>query len=201
MSQRSTLHQLVLFLTAADEDRLAEELLSRAPELRFVDTADQESTPRPQFRTTLRECTGRHVTIVDTRIVSEDRFHDDYVVPNPSGRYWVYAMVGSGLANLLRCVPTDGGLLNGELRASVPTGDLETAAVVDEIFGAARAGGTRVVPVDVETGQVGSRSDRKILAWPDAAGRFDGGPSGVLVNSATARFVARRSRRQGGAAS
>lgn len=197
MTRPSTLHQLVLFLTPADEDQLAEKLLSHVPELRFVDSADQDSTSRPAFRTSFRECTGRHVTVVDTRLVSEDRFYDRYVVPHPSGRHWIYAMVGSGLVSLLRSVPTDGGLLNGELRASVPRDDAETSAVVADILRVARSGGTRVVPVDAETGRVGSRADRKIIAWPDAARRFDGGASGVLVNSATARFVAQPGRRPG----
>lgn len=197
MTRPSTLHQLVLFLTAADEDELAETLLSHVPELRFVDSADQDSTSRPPFRTSFRECAGRHVTVVDTRLVSQDRFYDQYVVPHPAGRHWIYAMVGTGLVNLLRSVPTDGGLLNGELRASVPRDDEATSAVVAEILRVARSGGARVVPIDAETGQVGSRVDRKIIAWPDAARRFDGGASGVLVNSETARFVARQPRRPG----
>lgn len=188
----STLHQMVLFLTSVDEARLGEELVSHIPALRFVDSAQGDDTATPELRTSLAGCRGRLVTLVDTSIVSEGRFHEEYVVRHPAGHRWTYAMVGTGLVSLLRQGPTSGGLLNSELRASVPRGDHATPAFVAELERVVRAGARRVVPVDPEAGAVGRRADRRLLAWPDAAARYDGGDEGVLVNSATAWFVAKQ---------
>lgn len=103
--------------------------------MRFVGATQQPETRTPTFRSSLSECAGPHVTLVDTSIVSESMFHRDHVVRHPSGQGWVYAIVGAGLASLVRSRSDDDGLRNGELWASVPLGDalVRTRAIEEDI--------------------------------------------------------------------
>lgn len=193
MSGRSTLHRLCVFLTPTDEERLSIEVRTRLPAVMFVDTSQQPDTATPTFRSSLGDCSGPHVTIVDTAIVSEGRFHRDYVVPHPSGRGWVYALVGTGLVSLLRPRLFDETLHNGEVRASVPAGDTRTAEYVRDLVNLVRAGGTGVFAVHPTTGKTARRAERGFVAWPDAAARFGTTEAPLLTNGPAAWFTADRS--------
>ncbi|WP_406245706.1 hypothetical protein ACI7YT_11710 [Microbacterium sp. M] len=116
-------------------------------------------------------------------------FHRDYVVRHPSGRGWVYAIVGAGLASLVRSRSDDDGLRNGELRASVPTGDARTAEYVRELMRVVRAGGTGVFAVDPITNDTARRAEKNFIAWPDAASRFGAKNAPLLTNGPTAWFT------------
>lgn len=151
MSTPSKLHRLCVFMTPADEAQFSDALRTGLPAVRFVDATQQPATAAPTFRDSLGECAGPHVTLVDTSIISESMFHRDYVVPHPSGRGWVYAIVGAGLASLVRSRSEDDGLRNGELRASVPAGDTRTAEYIRELMRVMRTGGTGVFAVDPTT--------------------------------------------------
>lgn len=189
---RARMHRLCVFMTPADEEAFGREVLAALPAVRFVDLTQQTTTPVPELRQSLGECQGRLVTLVDTSILSEGAFASDCVVPHPSGQGWVYGMVGRGLASLVRPVLVEAGLANGELRATVPPGDAQTARFVDVLMGATSAGGTGVHAVDPETATVGRRAERGLVAWPDAAHRFDGAEGARLVNGPDDWYVARR---------
>ncbi|GAA2923004.1 hypothetical protein GCM10010458_00300 [Microbacterium luteolum] len=129
---------------------------------------------------------------MDTSIISESMFHRDYVVRHPSGRGWVYAIVGAGLASLVRPRSEDEGLRNGELRASVPTGDTRTAEYIRELMRVARTGGMSVFAVDPMTKDIARRAERNFIAWPDAASRFGAKEAPLLTNGPTAWFTVDR---------
>lgn len=192
MSTPSKLHRLCVFMTLADEAQFSDAVRSRLPAVRFVDATRQPETPTPTFRSSLSECAGPHVTLVDTSIISESMFHRDFVVRHPSGRGWVYAIVGAGLASLVRSRSGDEGLRNGELRASVPTGDISTADYVRELMGVVRTGGMGVFAVDPMTKNTARRAEKDFIAWPDAASRFGAKESPLLTNGPTAWFTVER---------
>jgi hypothetical protein len=129
---------------------------------------------------------------VDTSIIAESRFHRDFVVPHPSGQGWVYAIVGAGLASLVRSRSDDEGLRNGELRASVPTGDARTAEYVRELMRVVRTGGMGVFAVDPITKDIAPRAEKNFVAWPDAASRFGATETPLLTNGPTAWFTVER---------
>lgn len=192
MSTPSTLHRLCVFMTPADEEQLSDAVRASLPAVRFIDASQQPETLTPTFRFSLSECAGPHVTLVDTSIVSEGMFHRDYVVRHPSGQGWVYAIVGTGLASLVRSRSSDDGLRNGELRASVPAGDTRTAEYVRELMRVVHTGGTGVYAVDPLTGVTARRAERNFVAWPDAASRFGAKEAPSLTNGPTAWFTADR---------
>lgn len=184
--------QQCLFMTAVDEDEFAGALLKVRPSIRFINMQEQPDNDRPRYRDRIDECEGFHVTIVDASIISEDDFHDRYVKRHPSGKGWIYALVGSGLVSLLRSRAAgflQDALLNGELRASIPAGDEDTGEFVAIVLREAKVRGEKVVSIDAATGQRGTRADRKFIAWPDAARKFDGLDGAYLANGAQALFV------------
>lgn len=188
----SKMIQQCVFMTSVDESEFADALLVARPSIRFINMLEQPDTKRPRYRSRIDECGGAHVTIVDSSIVSEDYFHRNYVKDHPSGNGWIYALVGSGLVSLLRSRSADflqGSMLNGELRASIPTGDETTETFVAIVLREAKARGGKVVSIDANTGERGTRADRKFLVWPDAARRFDGMKGAYLANGAHAVFV------------
>lgn len=192
MSTPSKLHRLCVFMTPGDEDQFSDAVRTSLPAVRFVDAFQQPETRTPTFRPSLSECAGPHVTLVDTSIISESMFHRDYVVRHPSGQGWVYAIVGAGLASLVRSRSEEGGLRNGELRASVPLGDTRTAEYVSELMRVVRTGGTGVFAVDPLTGDTARRAERSFVAWPGAASRFGAKEAPSLTNGPTAWFTVDR---------
>jgi len=192
MSTPSKLHRLCVFMTPADEAAFSDAVQATLPTVKFVDASQQPETPTPTFRSSLSECAGPHVTLVDTSITSESVFHREYVVPHPSGRGWVYAIVGVGLASLVRSRSEDGSLRNGELRASVPTGDIRTAEYVRELMRVVRAGGMGVFAVDPMSKNTARRAERNFVAWADAASRFGSKDAPLLTNGPTAWFAVER---------
>lgn len=181
-------------MTALDEVAFADAVLAIHPSTRFVSMDEQPETGRPIFRSRIDECKGAHVTIVDSSVVSQDEFHVRYVKPHPSGKGWLYALVGSGLMSLLRARTADflpNSLINGELRASIPAGDQRTEKFVEIVLNTAKSHGEKVVAVDAESGQRGTRADRKFIAWPDAARKYDGAKGAYLANGLHALFVAK----------
>lgn len=179
-------------MTAVDEDEFAGALLKARPSIRFINMREQPDNDRPRYRDRIDACEGAHVTIVDASIISEDDFHDRYVKRHLSGQGWIYALVGSGLASLLRSRAAgflQNSILNGELRASIPAGDEKTGEFVAIVLREAKARGEKVVSIDAATGQRGTRVDRKFIAWPDAARKFDGLNGAYLANGAQALFV------------
>ncbi|MDI9271953.1 hypothetical protein [Stenotrophomonas sp. PFBMAA-4] len=186
-------------MTALDEVNFAEALLAIHPSTRFVSMGEQSETGQPIFRSRIDECKGAHVTIVDSSLVSQDDFHVRYVKPHPSGNGWIYALVGSGLMSLLKARTADflpNSLINGELRASIPVGDQRTEKFVEIVLNAAKLHGERVVEVDAESGQRGTRTDRRFIAWPDAARKCDGAKGAYLANGLHALFVAKIARKK-----
>lgn len=192
MSAPSKLYRLCVFMTPADEEQFSDAVRTSLPAVRFVDATQQPETPTPTFRSSLSECAGPHVTLVDTSIVSESIFHRDYVVRHPSGQGWVYAIVGAGLASLVRSRSDDDGLHNGELRASVPTGDTRTTDYSRELMRVVRTGGRGVFAVDPTTKSMAPRAERNFVAWPDAASRFGAKDAPSLTNGPTAWFTVER---------
>lgn len=192
MSTPSKLHRLCVFMTLADEEQFSDAVRTSLPTVRFVSATQQPETPTPTFRSSLRECAGPHVTLVDTSIISESMFHRDDVVRHPSGRGWVYAIVGVGLASLVRSRLDDDGLWNGELRASVPAGDMRTAEYVRELMSVVRTAGKRIFAVDPMTKNIARRAEKNFIAWPDAASRFGAKEAPLLTNGPTARFAVER---------
>lgn len=189
MSTPSKLHRLCVFMTPADETRFSDAVRTSLPAVRFVDASQQPETHTPRYHSSLSECAGPHVTLVDTSIISESMFHRDYVVPHPSGRGWVYAIVGAGLASLVRSRSEADSLRNGELRASVPAGDTRTADYIRELLKLVRTGGTGVFAVDALTSDTPPRAERNFVAWPDAASRFGAKETPLLTNGPTAWFT------------
>lgn len=192
MSAPSKLHRLCVFMTPADEGQFSDAVRTSLPAVRFVDATQQPETATPTFRSSLSECAGPHVTLVDTSIISESIFHREYVVPHPSGQGWVYAIVGAGLASLVRSRAEDDGLRNGELRASVPEGDTRTTEYIRELMRVVRTGGRGVFAVDPMTKNVAPRAERNFVAWPDAASRFGAKDAPLLTNGPTAWFTVER---------
>lgn len=192
MSTPSKLHRLCVFMTPADEAQFSDAVRSALPAVRFVDASEQPETLTPTFFSSLSECAGPHVTLVDTSIVSAHMFHREYVVPHPSGRGWVYAIVGAGLASLVRSRSEDDGLRNGELRASVPVGDTRTAEYVRDLMSVVRTGGRRVFAVDLMTKCIARRAEKNFVAWADAASRFGSKDAPLLTNGPTAWFAVER---------
>lgn len=179
-------------MTAVDEDEFAGALLKARPSIRFINMQEQPGNDRPRYRDRIDECEGAHVTIVDSSIIAEEDFHNRYVKPHPSGKGWIYALVGSGLVSLLRSRAAgflQDAMLNGELRASIPAGDEKTGEFVAIVLREAKARAEMVVSIDAATGQRGTRADRKFIAWPDAARKFDGLNGAYLANGAQALFV------------
>lgn len=179
-------------MTAVDEDEFAGALLKARPSIRFINMQEQPDNDRPRYRDRIDACEGAHVTVVDASIISEDDFHHRYVKRHPSGKGWIYALVGSGLVSLLRSRAAgflQNSILNGELRASIPAGDENTGEFVAIVLREAKARGEKVVSIDAATGQRGTRADRKFIAWPDAARKFDGLNGAYLANGAQALFV------------
>lgn len=179
-------------MTAVDEDEFAGALLRARPSIRFINMQEQPGNDRPRYRDRIDECEGAHVTIVDASIISEDDFLHRYVKRHPSGQGWIYALVGSGLVSLLRSRAAgflQDSMLNGELRASIPAGDEKTGEFVAIVLREAKARAEKVVSIDAATGQRGTRADRKFIAWPDAARKFDGLNGAYLANGAQALFV------------
>lgn len=179
-------------MTAVDEDEFAGALLKARPSIRFINMREQPDNDRPRYRNRIDECEGAHVTIVDASIISEDDFHHRCVKHHPSGMGWIYAVMGSGLVSLLRSRAAgflQDSMLNGELRASVPAGDEDTGEFVAIVLREAKARGQKVVSIDAATGQRGTRVDRKFIAWPDAARKFDGLNCAYLANGVHALFV------------
>ncbi|HYQ51799.1 MAG TPA: hypothetical protein VES70_15415 [Pseudomonas sp.] len=192
----SKMIQQCVFMTSLDEREFAGALLAARPSVRFIDMLQQPDTNQPKYRCRIDECGGAHVTIVDSSIVSEDYFHKNYVRDHPSGRGWIYALVGSGLVSLLRSRAADflqGSILNGELRASIPTGDEASEVFVAIVLREAKARGGKVVSIDTSTGERGTKADRKFIVWPDAAQRFDGTNGAYLANGVHAVFVPKAS--------
>lgn len=188
----SKMIQQCLFMTSADEAEFAGALMKARPSIRFINMQEQPEVERPGYRTRIDACEGVHVTIVDSSIISEADFHNRYVKRHPSGKGWIYALVGSGLVSLLRSRTADflpDSLLNGELRASIPADDEDTEAFVAIVLREAKARAEKLVSIDAATGQRGTRVDRKFIAWPDAACRFDGLTGAYLANGAHALFV------------
>lgn len=179
-------------MTSVDEAEFAGALMRARPSIRFINMQEQPDVERPGYRNRIEACEGVHVTIVDSSIISEEDFHKRYVKSHPSGKGWIYALVGSGLVSLLRSRAAGflpDSILNGELRASIPAGDENTEAFVAIVLREAKARAEKLVSVDVATGQRGTRVDRKFIAWPDAARRFDGVNGAYLANGAHALFV------------
>lgn len=179
-------------MTSADEAEFAAALMKARPSIRFINMQEQPDVERPGYTTRIEACEGVHVTIVDSSIISEEDFHNRYVKRHPSGKGWIYALVGSGLVSLLRSRAADflsDSLLNGELRASIPADDEDTEAFVAIVLREAKARAEKLVSIDAATGQRGTRVDRKFIAWPDAARRFDGVNGAYLANGAHALFV------------
>ncbi|TCK45390.1 hypothetical protein EDF60_0617 [Leucobacter luti] len=192
MSTPSKPHRLCVFMTPADEAQLSDAVRTALPTVRFVDASQQPETRTPTFRSSLSECAGPHVTLVDTSILSERVFHREYVVPHPSGQGWVYAIVGTGLASLVRSRSEGDSLRNGEMRAAVPSGDSRTAEYVRELMSVVRTGGTRVFAVDPMTQSIAPRAERNFVAWPDAASRFGSKDAPLLTNGPMACFAVER---------
>ncbi|MEB6660673.1 hypothetical protein MXL91_04430 [Achromobacter ruhlandii] len=179
-------------MTSVDEAEFAGALRKARPSVRFINMQEQPDVERPGYRTRIDVCGGVHVTIVDSSIISEADFHNRYVKRHPSGKGWIYALVGSGLVSLLRSRAADflpDSLLNGELRASIPADDEDTETFVAIVLREAKARAEKLVSIDAATGQRGTRVDRKFIAWPDAARRFDGVNGAYLANGAHALFV------------
>ncbi|WP_262001189.1 MULTISPECIES: hypothetical protein [Microbacterium] len=192
MSTPSKLHRLCVFLTPADEEQFSDAVRTSLPAVRFVDATQQPETRTPTFRSSLSECAGPHITLVDTSIISESVFHRDYVVPHPSGQGWVYAIVGAGLASFVRSRSDDDGLWNGELRASAPEDDTRTTEYIRELMRVVRTRGMGVFAVDPMTKSVAPRAERNFVAWPDAASRFGAKDAPLLTNGPTAWFTVER---------
>ncbi|TDP91707.1 hypothetical protein EDF62_2326 [Leucobacter luti] len=192
MSTPSKPQRLCVFMTPADEAQLSDAVRTALPTVRFVDASQQPETRTPTFRSSLSECAGPHVTLVDTSILSERVFHREYVVPHPSGQGWVYAIVGTGLASLVRSRSEGDSLRNGEVRAAVPAGDSRTAEYVRELMSVVRTGGTRVFAVDPMTKSIARRAERNFVAWPDAASRFGSKDAPLLTNGPMACFAVER---------
>lgn len=179
-------------MTSVDEAEFADALMRARPSIRFINMQEQPDVERPGYRNRIEACEGVHVTIVDSSIISEEDFHKRYVKSHPSGKGWIYALVGSGLVSLLRSRAAGflpDSILNGELRASIPAGDENTEAFVAIVLREAKARAEKLVSIDAATGQRGTRVDRKFIAWPDAARRFDGVNGAYLANGAHALFV------------
>lgn len=184
--------QQCLFMTSVDEAEFAGALRKARPSVRFINMQEQPDLEQPGYKNRIDVCGGVHVTIVDSSIISEADFHNRYVKRHPSGKGWIYALVGSGLVSLLRSRAADflpDSLLNGELRASIPADDEDTEAFVAIVLREAKARAEKLVTIDAATGQRGTRVDRKFIAWPDAARRFDGVNGAYLANGAHALFV------------
>lgn len=179
-------------MTPEDEAHFSDAVRSSIPAVRFVDASQQPETLTPTFRSSLSECAGPHVTLVDTNIISESMFHRDYVVRHPSSQGWVYAIVGAGLASLVRSRSDSDGLRNGELRASVPIGDTRTADYIRGLMKVVRTGGAGVFAVDPLTKDTARRAEKNFVAWPDAAARFGSKEAPLLTNGPTAWFTVDR---------
>ncbi|WP_424624994.1 hypothetical protein [Achromobacter marplatensis] len=185
--------QLGVFMTADDEVAFFNALHTRLPAIRCIDVSQQTHTATPVYGTDISACAGRLVTLVDSDLVPESDFHARYVVRHPGGDHWIYAIVGRGLINLLRAAPANYApdcLLNGELRATIPASDTETAALADIAFDTA-AQAHKVYGLDLVNGETARRAERKLIAWPDAAARFNGSDGRYLTNHTEAWFVAR----------
>lgn len=185
-------------MTPVDEAEFASAALMASPSVRFINMMEQPSNAKPKYRTRIEECGGFHVTMVDSSAVSEDDFHARYVKSHPSGKGWIYAIVGPSLVSLLRSREAnfmDNSLLNGEIRASFPAGDKVTEEFVAVILRELRARGEKVVSIDTATGQRAARADRNFIAWPDAAQKYDGTGGAYLANGVHAVFVPKNSER------
>jgi len=195
----SKTRQLGVFMTAVDEAAFFRALQTRFPAIRCIDVSQQPHSATPRYQTDIAECAGRLVTFVDSNLISESTFHARYVVRHPGGEQWIYAMVGSGLISLLRGVRANYApdcLLNGELRASIPAADSAFAAFADLAFDTAEQA-HKVYAVDRASGETERRAERKLIAWPDAAARFNGNDGRYLTNHTEAWFVARAASQTG----
>lgn len=194
MAATPGMHQLCIFMHSEDESNFCKSLVMAVPSVRFIDMSKQGLSQFPTYNDSIGSCAGAHVTFVDSNIVSEELFQREYVRAHPSGKGWVYAMVGGGLVSMLRSKPpgfSEVSLLNGEIRASVPAEDAATAAFVSDVMAVARSGGLRVFPVDPASGVIGKKADRKFVAWPSAAVAFSGENGANLVNGRDTLFVAK----------
>lgn len=184
--------QQCVFMTPLDEAEFAGAVLKANPSTRFINMMEQPNNSKPKYRARIEECKGFHVTMVDSSAVSEDDFHARYVRSHPSGEGWIYAVVGPGLASLLRSRAANfmhNSLLNGEIRASSPEGDKATEEFVAAILREARARGEKLMSIDTATGQRAARADRNFIAWPDAVQKYDGTGGAYLANGVHAVFV------------
>ncbi|HEY0035516.1 MAG TPA: hypothetical protein VGB66_02450 [Longimicrobium sp.] len=189
---QSKMGQILTFMTVTDERNFSLRLKERFPKITFVDSPIWDTLP-PPTKPTIADCASTMVVVLNEEFVSFAEYCSRMVVRHPSGQGYMGAQVGSGLIQCLRPGVVQNGtyLKDGRLAFSYPKSDAEMAEFVKGVWGILRKGGRKVYQTYPATGTTNDKPVAGLIAWPDAAARFNGDDGRYLIQAAETFLVAR----------
>lgn len=198
MSSKCKMSQIRSFMTEKDEEDFSVLLRAHIPEIKFICDFVWKS-PEPPIRYLINQCeiwNGRrpNVILLNESILSLDKYKREYIREHlGGGGYYQGATIGEGMIQFepseydyyakgcLSC----GGLVSSYRSEETP----ETGKYIKLVWKLFKSRAIRVYQINRETGEVSSKSDSGLYAWPDAASKFDGKDNHYLAASALDFFI------------
>ncbi|EDR2891648.1 hypothetical protein YN18_004617 [Salmonella enterica subsp. enterica] len=196
MSSKCKMSQLRPFMTEKDEEEFSVLLRAHIPEIKFICDFVWES-PEPPIRYLINQCeisNGRRPSVI---LLNESIYtlteYKQNVREHLGGGYYKGGSIGHGIIQFepseydyyakgcLSC----GGLVSSYRPEETP----ETGEYIKLVWKLFKSRAIRVYQINRETGEVSSKPDSGLYAWPDAASKFDGKNNHYLAASALDFFI------------
>lgn len=198
MSSKCKMSQLRPFMTENDEEEFSVLLRLNFPEIKFICNSVWK-TPEPPIRHLINQCeiwNGRrpNVILLNESILSLDNYKHKYIREHlGGGGYYQGAAIGKGMIQFFPSeydYYAEGCLSDGSLSSSyIPGEEPETGNYIKLVWKLFKSRAIRVYQINRETGEVSSKPDSGLYAWPDAASKFDGKNNHYLAASALDFFI------------
>ncbi|ENE6635800.1 hypothetical protein ABNR98_001062 [Salmonella enterica] len=196
MSSKCKMSQLRPFMTENDEEEFSLLLRLHVPDIKFI-ASYLWSTSEPPVYNLINECEmpngiRSNVVLLDESICSLNEYKK-YVIQNPGSEKYTGGKVGKGMIlfepseydyyakGCLSC----GGLVSSYRPEETP----ETEKYIKLVWKLFKSRAIRVYQINREMGEVSSKPDSGLYAWPDAASKFDGTDNHYLAASALDFFI------------
>ncbi|ECF5807422.1 hypothetical protein ACT7V1_001916 [Salmonella enterica subsp. enterica] len=196
MSSKCKMSQLRPFMTEKDEEEFSVLLRAHIPEIKFICDFVWGS-PEPPIRYLINQCeisNGRRPSVI---LLNESIYtlteYKQNVREHLGGGYYKGGSIGHGIIQFepseydyyakgcLSC----GGLVSSYRPEETP----ETGEYIKLVWKLFKSRAIRVYQINRETGEVSSKPDSGLYAWPDAASKFDGKNNHYLAASALDFFI------------
>ena len=196
MTAKDKMIAVQIFMTSEDAVEFSKILKDQIESVKFIKQGIWPSRNVPVFDVLdIETAKNIHFTIINTNILSLERYKNKFVIPHPAGSGYIGGQIGDGLMGFSssRLASYDSmSLRDGVLMASY---NLETEPETDKFVKAVwkifKKGAKKVYLINRETGQIAEKPETRFFAWPDAAKKYNGENGHYLTNHAFAYFVAK----------